>query len=524
MGPSLFQVPRQEFDSEKSKVINDIFNKSQLADVTLLNGRDEFSAHKLILASVSPVLRSVFERSSQNPILFLRGTESRHIKSMLSFIYTGEASVEVRDIDEFIKLGSDLEIKGLDTTEEEKKQEIRKIDFVKQIQQKFNEEEEKRIKKQRELSCDRPSNVSQEELQKLKNDPYIKSYQDSVAQMFEMINEMKYKCLSCGLEQSRKKIKKHVESHLEGAFEHKCNNCGKTFDRLYKLLFPFYHPCHKNLSIVENDDQGSHPKKFDSIVNNFSLTLKDPIAEQSSEESMNIETNIDTQSDSFGVDGLNKEVKVEPTIKSIPFKSQKTIETKNYEKDIRRRTFATEYFQEYDRKLTDTFIRVSKDAYQCKVCSKVAAHTAHIKDHCETHLNGQFHYVCKCGESFNRMSYVRRHLPCAAAIEDDRERIQRQIDLSLTTTEDRPVTVPVGEYEVMIDNYLGKNPEAPFNWLCTGPSCEFNQSLARHREEALRHIEETHLPHVSFTCDAAACGAQFERYSLYKKHAKTCDI
>ena len=135
MGPSLFQVPRQEFDSEKSKVINDIFNKSQLADVTLLNGRDEFSAHKLILASVSPVLRSVFERSSQNPILFLRGTESRHIKSMLSFIYTGEASVEVRDIDEFIKLGSDLEIKGLDTTEEEKKQEIRKIDFVKQIQQ-----------------------------------------------------------------------------------------------------------------------------------------------------------------------------------------------------------------------------------------------------------------------------------------------------------------------------------------------------------------------------------------------------
>ena len=109
MGPSLFQVPRQEFDAEKSKVINDIFNKSQLGDVTLLNGKDEFIAHKLVLASVSPVLRSVFERNSQSPLLFLRGTESRLIKSMLSFIYTGKASVEVRDIDEFIKLGIDLE-------------------------------------------------------------------------------------------------------------------------------------------------------------------------------------------------------------------------------------------------------------------------------------------------------------------------------------------------------------------------------------------------------------------------------
>ena len=108
MGPSLFQVPRQEFDAEKSQVINDIFNKSQLADVTLLNGQDEFSAHKLVLASVSSVLRSIFEKNSSSPLLFLRGTDSRLIKSMLNFIYSGEASVELREIDEFIKLGSDL--------------------------------------------------------------------------------------------------------------------------------------------------------------------------------------------------------------------------------------------------------------------------------------------------------------------------------------------------------------------------------------------------------------------------------
>ena len=521
MGPSLFQIPRQEFDAEKSKVINDIFNKSQLGDVTLLNGQDEFSAHKLVLASVSPVLRSVFERNSQSPLLFLRGTESRLIKSMLSFIYTGEASVEVRDIDEFIKLGNDFELKGLNSKEEEQE----KRDFVKKIEEKFSQVEEK----QKVISSDQLYS-SQEDLVKLKNNPYIKSYEDSVNQMFVIENETRCRCLSCGLTKSRKMIKRHVESHLDGAFEYKCNNCGKTFDRLYKLMLSKFHPCHVHLdlSILDDDqrDKYQETRKIDSIVNEFSLALTDNVQPMD-------ESSLELEHFESGDKNLNKEeVKSEP----ISFQPSQTAESKNYERDLRRRVFSTEYFQEYDKKLMAACERLDKQVFKCKVCGKIAANRAHIMEHAESHLKGEFQYVCKCGTTLNRKGSVRMHLPCPEAIEHDRQMIQRQIERTQnakngSTLEENdgtgtlsPLVVPVSEYEVMIDKFLNKNMEPPHNWLCTNTSCEFNQTNARTRDEALRHIEEVHLPHVTFTCDTATCFERFEKYTVYRKHSKTCEV
>ena len=127
------------------------------------------------------------------------------------------------------------------------------------------------------------------------------------------------------------------------------------------------------------------------------------------------------------------------------------------------------------------------------------------------------------------------HLPCPEAIEHDRQMIQRQIERTQnakngSTLEENdgtgtlsPLVVPVSEYEVMIDKFLNKNMEPPHNWLCTNTSCEFNQTNARTRDEALRHIEEVHLPHVTFTCDTATCFERFEKYTVYRKHSKTCD-
>ena len=505
MGPSLFQVPRQEFDAEKSQVINDIFNKSQLADVTLVNGQDEFSAHKLVLASVSPVLRSIFEKNSSSPLLFLRGTESRLIKSMLSFIYSGEASVELRDIDEFIKLGADLEVKGLNSKEEEEQS---KRHFDSKIDEKYDQVEEEgksdlinEIQKKVEEKP-RYGIVSEEDLLKLKNEPHIKSYEESLNQMFVMENEMLCKCLSCGLTKSRKMIKRHVEDHLDGAFKHRCSNCGRTFHKLYKLMFPRYHPCHQHLEA----------KKIDSIVDEFSLALTDASTEPNMDES-SIE--LDTT-----VDRNMEEVKDEPLNVSQPILMESY--TEEYKKDLKRRIFSTDYFREYDNKLIEICEKLSKGLFKCKVCDKVAKNRAHIMEHAEIHLKGQFHHVCQCGTIFNRKIYVGRHLPCPQAVEHDRQLIQSQVENNKNGTEEN--VVPVGEYEGMIDKFLSRNMAPPHNWLCTNESCAFNETNARSREEALRHIEEVHLPHVSFICDSNNCFERFEKYSVYRKHSKTCQV
>ena len=84
--------------------------------------------------------------------------------------------------------------------------------------------------------------------------------------------------------------------------------------------------------------------------------------------------------------------------------------------------------------------------------------------------------------------------------------------------------VPVREYEVMIDKFLSRNLGPPHNWLCTNDRCAFNETNARSREEALRHIEEVHLPHVTLTCDSNNCFERFEKYSVYRKHSKACQV
>ena len=222
-----------------------------------------------------------------------------------------------------------------------------------------------------------------------------------------------------------------------------------------------------------------------------------------------------------------KDVKMEPLTYQPNKSISHTEDSKNYDRELKRRLFSTEYFQEYDRKLLETFERLDRRVFKCKVCGKVAASQAHIMEHGEVHLKGQFQYICKCGTTLNRKIQVRLHLPCPEFLEYDRQLVQRQIELSRNAKNgslEEDVVVPVNEYEVMIDKYLSKNAEPPHNWLCTNTSCEFNQTNAKTREEAVRHIEEAHLDSVTFTCDTATCFERFEKYSVYRKHSKSCGM
>ena len=110
-----FQVDKVEFEQERTKVFQSLLKQLSLTDVTLVNDDDlEISVHKIILSSISPVLRKLFERRPQEqPILFLRGVKSDHLRALVDYIYTGEASIDVNNLNEFIQVGKDLKIVGM---------------------------------------------------------------------------------------------------------------------------------------------------------------------------------------------------------------------------------------------------------------------------------------------------------------------------------------------------------------------------------------------------------------------------
>lgn len=76
--------------------ISEIFNKGLLADVTLIaaEGREKFSAHKLVLAAKSPVLMEMFSHSSSESgtqcEVRLYETCAGAVRSFLDFVYNRE--------------------------------------------------------------------------------------------------------------------------------------------------------------------------------------------------------------------------------------------------------------------------------------------------------------------------------------------------------------------------------------------------------------------------------------------------
>merc|ERR1712096_357936 len=87
----------------------------EFADVTLASHDDQqIKAHKAILCSASPFFRRIISKNAHpNPLLFLRNISMKTLKSVLEFIYLGQAEIQQEDLAAFLADAQDLEIKGL---------------------------------------------------------------------------------------------------------------------------------------------------------------------------------------------------------------------------------------------------------------------------------------------------------------------------------------------------------------------------------------------------------------------------
>lgn len=87
-------------------------------------------AHKVILASVSDVLRKMLEKFDGEPssqsIFFLRGVKYQNLASLLDFIYKGEASVHFQMLGDFMSLAKDLNVSGLNENDIDEKIDVSK--------------------------------------------------------------------------------------------------------------------------------------------------------------------------------------------------------------------------------------------------------------------------------------------------------------------------------------------------------------------------------------------------------------
>ena len=180
----------------------------EFTDVTLIcDDKQKIRAHRNILASCSPVFKSIFQiEDVQNPIIFLRGINHVDMESILHFIYFGEASFYQERMDEFLRAAKSLEIEELSNVAPESP----------------NSDTEQFVEQSGVWS----ENHIEEELDEFVTEEKTRTISKSIRD-----NGGTFRCPECEKEFCQSgTLNRHVKA-VHGGIKYKCKQCPKEFTR-----------------------------------------------------------------------------------------------------------------------------------------------------------------------------------------------------------------------------------------------------------------------------------------------------
>ena len=87
----------------------------EFTDVTLVyeDGK-HIEVHKTVLVSSSPFFMEILKiHKHAHPLIYMRGLKSEDLMTVMDFLYHGEANVQEEDLDQFLALAEEFQLKGL---------------------------------------------------------------------------------------------------------------------------------------------------------------------------------------------------------------------------------------------------------------------------------------------------------------------------------------------------------------------------------------------------------------------------
>jgi hypothetical protein len=103
-----------DFENNISNSFRELRDDKDFFDVTLACDDNQLKAHKVILSACSPFFRSVLKKNPHpHPLLYLKGVKYEDILSVVNFMYHGEVNVAQEDLNTFLAVAEDLQVKGL---------------------------------------------------------------------------------------------------------------------------------------------------------------------------------------------------------------------------------------------------------------------------------------------------------------------------------------------------------------------------------------------------------------------------
>ena len=232
--------------------VNSAFGKlrddKEFTDVTLVcEDGQQMEAHKGILAASSPFFQKILQKNKHpHPLIYLKGFQSKDFVSILDFLYLGEANVYQEDLDSFLAIAEEIQLKGLPnesskdlTQEQEETQRSEPIqndrDLPKQSASPYQDLKRNRVVPNTASTKVAIPNQSSTDLQAL--DEKVKSMMEKgqkripagISQHGTPKQTISWICKVCGKEGHPTLIRDHIErNHLEGICI-PCDLCDKTF-------------------------------------------------------------------------------------------------------------------------------------------------------------------------------------------------------------------------------------------------------------------------------------------------------
>ncbi len=237
-----------DFKENATSAFGSLREDRDFADVTLAcEDGNQFEAHKVILATSSPFFQNILRRNQHvHPLIFMRGLKSEDLAAIIDFLYCGEANVYQENLDSFLAIAEELQLKGLtgksnDKVESEENSKTRKAPEYKKeshlrrpsaepplwqaeaANQKAGTGQNEHDTGFGTVALTRESSGDLQELDNQIISMMVKTSKKSVC------GNPLYECKNCGKEARKANLKNHIEAnHLEG-ISVPCNQCEKTF-------------------------------------------------------------------------------------------------------------------------------------------------------------------------------------------------------------------------------------------------------------------------------------------------------
>ena len=226
-----------DFRENISHAFRDLRNDDDLLDVTLACEDGQIEAHKVVLASSSPLFMDIFKRNKHvHPLVYMRGLKSKDLSAILDFLYLGEANVYQDDLDSFLALAEELKLKGLTGSVENKSNYDQNT--AKMPGNHNDPKMENAIYKTENKTEDRQGVTSHQRTEVALNSQSVELEQldEQIDSMMELsgnkitIGGRTFTgmiCKVCGKEAKKAHMKEHIEAYHITGVEHTCDICGQ---------------------------------------------------------------------------------------------------------------------------------------------------------------------------------------------------------------------------------------------------------------------------------------------------------